>query len=233
MPPLDATPKGQEIPLAFKKNGTGSLFYSASMKYALPAAKQTARDEGISLFTQIIDVKTGTPVVDGKLQAGRLYREKVFVSTTKARTFVAVRAPVPAGCEIINAAFATTARAPAASSDDADEDVWLRDDGGLSYQGIYDSEVQYFWNVFPRGNASVDFLFRAVRKGSYGVPSATAECMYEEDIFGRLNETAQRALVSGGGNSCGGCAFFICRAPLFAVPVAPALLRAAIQRSLL
>ena len=187
MPPLDATPKGQEIPLAFKKNGTGSLFYSASMKYALPAAKQTARDEGISLFTQIIDVKTGTPVVDGKLKAGRLYREKVFVSTTKARTFVAVRAPVPAGCEILNAAFATTARAPAASSDDAEEDVWLRDDGGLSYQGIYDSEVQYFWNVFPRGNASVDFLFRAVKKGSYGVPSATAECMYEEDIFGRTS----------------------------------------------
>ncbi len=187
-PPLDSAPKGRELPLTFKKSGTGSLFYTASMKYALPAAKQTARDEGISLFTDIIDVKTGSPALDGKLKAGRLYRQKIFVSTTKARAFVAVRAPVPAGCEIINAAFATTGTAEAfAHANDSEDDEAKPDayDYGLSYQGIYDAEVQYFWNFFPRGNTSVEFLFRAVRKGSYGVPAATAECMYEEAIFGR------------------------------------------------
>ncbi|MGP1459824.1 MAG: hypothetical protein ACTTKL_11065 [Treponema sp.] len=45
--------------------------------------------------------------------------------------------------------------------------------------------MQYFWDYFPRGNQKVEFLFRAVRKGAYGTPSATAECMYQEEIFGR------------------------------------------------
>ena len=57
----------------------------------------------------------------------------------------------------------------------------------LSYEGIYDTEVQYFWDKFPRGNQTVEFTFRATRKGDFSTPSATAECMYEEEIFGRSN----------------------------------------------
>ena len=92
----------------------------------------------------------------------------------------------------MNAAFVTTGTAgnrKTSNESDSDYDEYDDDDyywyGGLSYRGIYDSEVQYFWDYFPRGNQKVEFLFRAVRKGTYGTPSSTAECMYQDEIFGR------------------------------------------------
>lgn len=197
--PLDSMPRGKELPLVFTKSGRGDLYYTASMKYAIPAEKQTARDEGICIFTQITDVKTGEMVTGNELQSGHVYRETVYVSTTRNRSYMAVRAPVPAGCEIINAAFVTTGTYPSTQSeaseyeyDEYGEDYY---DGygdsysdynyGLSYEGIYDSEVQYFWDYFPIGFQKVEFLFRTARKGEYHTPCATAECMYEEEIFGR------------------------------------------------
>ena len=61
-------------------------------------------------------------------------------------------------------------------------DYW---DWSLSNRDIYDAEVQYFWDRFWRGNNSVEFMFRATRTGTYQTPCVTAECMYEEEIFGR------------------------------------------------
>lgn len=191
--PLSALPRGKELDLVFSKEGTGTLFYTAAMKYAIPAAQQTARDEGICIFTEITDVKTGEVVTADKLVAGNVYREKVFISTTKSREYVAVRAPIPSGCEVMNAAFVTTGSVPEASDGDKEEEedswesYWRDYNWGLSYQGIYDAEVQYFWDYFPTGFQHVDFLFRAVRKGTYNTPSATAECMYQSEIFGRSN----------------------------------------------
>ena len=198
--PLKSMPRDKELPLEFSKNGRGSLYYTASLKYAIPVTEQTARDEGLCIFTEITDVKTGEVVTSNELVSGRVYKEKVFISSTRNREYVAVRAPVPAGCEIMNAAFVTTGSIPDAESekhndyyddygyDDYDYDSYYRNyNWGLSYQGIYDSEVQYFWDYFPRGFQKVEFMFRASRCGNYNTPSATAECMYQEEIFGRSN----------------------------------------------
>lgn len=192
---LSGVKKDTEIPLKFEKDGTGTLFYTASMKYAIPAAEQYARDEGLCIFTEIYDVKTGELVNSNELEYGKTYREKVYISSTRNRTYVAVRAPVPAGAEILNAAFVTTGtyserQNADEEADDEDggyyEDSYYRDyNWGLSYQGIYDGEVQYFWDYFPIGFQKVEFLFRAARHGEYETPAATAECMYQGEIFGR------------------------------------------------
>ena len=194
--PLKSMPRDKELPLVFSKDGTGTLYYTASMKYAIPTAEQTARDEGLCVFTEIVDVKTGERVTADTLEAGKVYRETLYLSSTRNREYVAVRAPIPAGCEIMNAAFVTTGNYPepdapepdAEEEDEEDYESYWRDyNWGLSYQGIYDSEVQYFWDYFPTGFQKVDFLFRAVRAGEYNTPSATAECMYQSEIFGRSN----------------------------------------------
>jgi uncharacterized protein YfaS (alpha-2-macroglobulin family) len=200
--PVVSQKRGAELPLTFTKKGTGSLFYTASMKYAVPAKDQYARDEGICLYTEITDVKTGEVVDKDKLVAGTVYRERVFVTSTRDREYVAVRAPIPAGCEVMNATFVTTGTIPQQKAEDTQKpdgevDVYS-DDGwiyssyrfedanyGLSHQAIYDSEVQYFWDIFPKGNQQVEFLFRAARKGTYNTPSGTAECMYQPEVFGR------------------------------------------------
>ena len=56
---------------------------------------------------------------------------------------------------------------------------------GLSAREIYDNEIRYFWDGFQKGWQQVEFLFRAVRQGDFTVPGATAECMYEPEVFGR------------------------------------------------
>ncbi|MBO4320854.1 MAG: alpha-2-macroglobulin, partial [Treponema sp.] len=57
--PIKDMPRDKELNLEFNKNGQGTLYYTASMKYAIPAARQYARDEGLCIFTEITDVKTG------------------------------------------------------------------------------------------------------------------------------------------------------------------------------
>ncbi len=189
---ISSLKKDTEYSLEFKKEGKGDLFYTTTLTYALPVQKQEAREQGICIYTQIEDVKTGQIVQPNKLEAGKVYRETVYISSTLSLEYVAVRAPVPAGCEIMNAAFVTTGSIPPRDSDssESEEDDYEREssyryNAGLSYQGIYDAEVQYFWNYFPSGWQKVDFLFRAVRNGEWTIPCATAECMYEEEIFGR------------------------------------------------
>ncbi len=178
---LNSLPRNKELDLLFKKKGTGRLFYTASLKYAIPPTKQYAREEGICIFTEITDLETNEKVTGDELIAGNSYKMKVYVSSTHNREYVALRAPVPAGCEILNAAFVTTGTIPAKKGDAEDHNY----NYGLSYEGIYNSEVQYFWDYFPRGHQEVEYAFRAVRKGEYNTPSATAECMYEPEIYGR------------------------------------------------
>ncbi|MCR5762445.1 MAG: hypothetical protein K6G00_03590 [Treponema sp.] len=177
-------PKDNEVNVEFSKSGQGNLYYTASLKYAVPAEKQTARDEGLCVYTEITDVKTGKPVTGKELVAGNVYRQRVTVSSRIRAEYVAVRSPVPAGCEILNTAFVTTGTLAEIPEEDNAKKAYAR---GLSYKGIYDSEVQFFWNYFPAGVQQVEFQFRAVRSGEYHTPCTTAECMYEEEIFGRTD----------------------------------------------
>ncbi len=184
--------KDRELDLEFTKTGSGTLYYTASMSYAIPVSRQTARDEGICVYTEIYDAETGERVDGNKLTSGRMYREKVYLSSTINCEYVAVRVPVPAGCEILNDAFVTTLSVPPSQDDvpakKAYYNSWYYNGNrGLSNKAIYDDEIQYFWNYFPRGNQDIEFVFRANRKGEYHTPCVTASCMYEEEIFGRSN----------------------------------------------
>ncbi len=185
-PALDV-PLETELPFEIKKDGKGKLFYTASMTYAIPAKEQTARDEGLCVYVEITDARTGERVAPGKLKSGTIYREKVFVTTTKERNYVAVRAPVPAGAEILNSAFVTTATVPnPESKDTSSKRLWIPR-LSFSHQDIYDAEIRCFWNYLPIGSQNFEFLFRAQRTGEYETPAALAECMYEPEIFGRSN----------------------------------------------
>ena len=145
--------------------------------------EQVARDEGICVYTQIEDAKTGEIVDNHHLKSGNIYRQRVYISSTRERTFVAVRVPVPAGCEIMNAAFLTTATVPNKEKSNKINPFIYRP--SVSHKEIYDSEIRCFYNHLYPGKESFEFLFRAQRKGEYQCPASCAECMYEEEIFGR------------------------------------------------
>lgn len=192
----DLQDKGAEkpLPLVIEKTGEGDLFYTVSLKYDIPVEEQIARDEGLSLSIEYTNVATGDIVDVRQLKADTVYKAKVTLSSTRDRTFVAMRVPIPAGAEILDATFGTTPQLLGAASQSGGTtptpyNSWFKPGLGYSYglssRVIYDSEVQYFWDMFPKGFQQVEFMFRPVRNGEFILPSATAECMYEPEIFGR------------------------------------------------
>ncbi len=192
--PLSSLEKGKELPLEVKKWGSGNLFYTVSLKYALPVNEQKARDQGFSLKSQIMDARSGSLVEENSLEAGKIYKMKVELSSPRNRSFVALRLPVPAGCEILNPDFKTTATIPQVKDKESGEtlrytSLFYRN---LSHQEIYPAEVRYFWDNLPQGSQTIEFFFRAVRNGEFSLPPAQAECMYEEEIFGRTDGSVWR-----------------------------------------
>ena len=182
---LKALARDKAIPVTFEKNGTGQLYYTMEMKYALPDEMLTARNEGIKLTYEIVDAETKEIVNKAddtsslvKLESGKLYKATVKLESTRDRTFVALRAPVPSGAEILDSTFVTSGtEAEIISTGD-----WRH---WISNKVVYNNEIQFFWDNFGTGSTSVTFTFRAARRGVYPTPPVLAECMYEPEIFGR------------------------------------------------
>jgi uncharacterized protein YfaS (alpha-2-macroglobulin family) len=178
--PLASLPRDSALPLRISRSGRGTLYYTASLSYAIPAELQSFRDEGLGVFMSLYDVDTGKELSGTALVSGRIYRARLRVSSGRDRAYVALRVPIPSGAEILDAAFATTATYPEMEDDPASVNVsWV------SHQTILDNEVQYFWDHFNKGESTVQFLFRAARRGVYPTPPVQGECMYEPEIFGR------------------------------------------------
>ncbi|GHV87407.1 hypothetical protein AGMMS50255_7030 [Spirochaetia bacterium] len=190
--PLSNLGRDSMQPLVFNRQGTGSLYYTASLTYAIPAELQSFRDEGLGVFLSIYDVNTDEEVKGSALMSGKTYRARVRVSSTRDRTYMALRVPIPSGAEILDAAFVTTAAYTDSNQRDRDAQAGAGSAPGagnnrswISHQAILDNEIQYFWDTFNKGENTVSFLFRAVRHGVYPTPPVQAECMYESEIFGR------------------------------------------------
>jgi uncharacterized protein YfaS (alpha-2-macroglobulin family) len=182
--PLSGLPRDSALPLTISRTGRGTLYYTASLSYAIPPELQSFRDEGLGVFITLYDMDTGQEVPHtggpAALVSGKTYRASVRVSSGRDRTYVALRVPVPSGAEILDAGFVTTA-----SYRDTEPDDTARPRSWISHQAIFDNEIQYFWDSFSKGESTVRFLFRTTRRGVYPTPPVQAECMYEEEIFGR------------------------------------------------
>jgi uncharacterized protein YfaS (alpha-2-macroglobulin family) len=164
------------LPLVFTKQGQGRLYYSATLRYALEASRVEARDEGIGLFTEILDLE-GKPV-EGSLKLGEVYRMHYVLYSSRNRDFLALRLPIPGGAETIDGSLATSQIVPDQAED---EEYWYY----APVQRIYDNEVRFYYDSFYRGKREGSFLFRTTTPGTFSTPPSTAELMYEEEVFGR------------------------------------------------
>jgi len=169
--------------LEFTRNGTGNIYYTASLRYALPSELQSFRDEGLGIFFTVHDINTNEEINSASLRSGKTYRARVRVSSSMDRSYVALRVPVPSGAEILDMAFVTTASYADAGGESGNDST--QRSSWLSHQTIMDNEIQYFWDYFNKGESTVSFLFRTARRGVYPTPPVQAECMYEPEIFGR------------------------------------------------
>ncbi|HET6487209.1 MAG TPA: hypothetical protein VFH83_12355, partial [Spirochaetia bacterium] len=187
-----AVPGGKQLPLTFAVDGTGTLYYTAEMRYALATDQVDARDEGLGLGMDLLD-ETGAPVEGTNLVLGSVYQMRIVFYSSKDRTYLAIRAPIPSGAEPIDGSLVTSQTPKPQAEDQSDQTDQAGDQGNVppdyGYTGpstrIYDSEVRFFFDELPRGRHQVTFTFRCTTPGVFPTPPVQAELMYQPEVFGR------------------------------------------------
>jgi uncharacterized protein YfaS (alpha-2-macroglobulin family) len=173
--PLASFAKDTLLPFEFSKTGKGTLYYGAELRYTVPLETATNRDEGFEVVSRIT-AADGSDLNGAPLKRGGLYKLSVSVTSDKARNFVAVRMPVPSGADIVESYDAPRGRGRYYGDDDFVEPNRIK---------VFDNEAHAYVSTFAPGSATYSILFRATAAGVYPVPPATAECMYESEVFGR------------------------------------------------
>jgi alpha-2-macroglobulin len=191
---LAQAPSGTERPLVFTREGSGTLFYTARLRYAADQLFQDGLDNGIRIErTYAPFVENGTRPAATTYKTGDLIRVTLSFHLTKERRFVAVTDPLPAGFEAVESWFATTA---AALAKEQNEQVGQGDDwrswwrrGGFDRVERYDDRVQIFATRLSEGQHEFTYIVRATTAGTFRTAPARAEEMYEPDVFGRTTTT--------------------------------------------
>jgi uncharacterized protein YfaS (alpha-2-macroglobulin family) len=181
---------GTAHPLTFTREGSGTLFYTARLRYAADELFQDGLDNGIRIDRSYEPyVETGTRPPTLSYKAGDLVRVTLTFHLTKERRFVAVTDPLPAGFEAVESWFATTAAALGSRTDDQSQpgdrwfSFWHR--GGFDHVERHDDRVQLFATRLAEGQHQFAYIVRATTAGTFRTAPARAEEMYQPEVFGR------------------------------------------------
>jgi uncharacterized protein YfaS (alpha-2-macroglobulin family) len=186
---LAAGPAGAEQPLTFTRTGTGTLFYSARLRYAVDRLFQTGLDQGIRVERSYAPyVENGTRPAATTYKAGDLIKVTLTLNLTKERRFVAVTDPLPAGFEPVESWFATSAANLSRATDQQPTSSdwfgwWQR--GGFDHVERHDDRVELFATRLDTGRHVFTYIVRATTAGTFRTAPAHAEEMYEPEVFGR------------------------------------------------
>ena len=191
---LSRAQPGTTQALTFRKEGAGTLFYTARFRYAADQLFQDGLDAGFRLTRSYAPyVETGSRAAATAYKAGDLVRVTLTFMLTKERRFVAVTDPLPAGFEPVESWFATTAAALGAKQDAQGEvggdwtTWWQR--GGFDHVERHDDRVQLFATRLSEGRHEFSYVVRATTAGTFRTAPARAEEMYEPEVFGRTATT--------------------------------------------
>jgi uncharacterized protein YfaS (alpha-2-macroglobulin family) len=183
-------PAGTSREITVRREGEGTLYYTARLTYAPDIASLTALDNGFRIdrrYEVLTDGRAAAPT--SSFKAGDLIRVTVSLDLPKERRYVAVTDPLPAGFETVDTWFATTAADVAKIEADANADdldwraVWER--GTFDHIERRDDRVLLFATRLSEGHHEFSYVVRATTAGTFEVPPVTAEEMYAPEVFGR------------------------------------------------
>jgi hypothetical protein len=181
---------GSPQALTFTRKGTGTLFYTARLRFAADQLFQDGLDNGIRIERSYEPyVENGTRPAASSYNAGDLVRVVLTFHLAKERRYVAVTDPLPAGFEAVESWFATTAASLRDVRSEADEvedgwfSWWRR--GGFDHVERHDDRIQLFATRLSEGTHSFSYVARATTAGTFRTAPARAEEMYEPEVFGR------------------------------------------------
>nr|PZN28832.1 MAG: hypothetical protein DIU78_01695 [Pseudomonadota bacterium] len=200
---MDRLQRHADALLRFEREGRGTLFYEARLRYARTELPRAPLDAGyfIEKTRQAIEPEAlARPLpallADGAraFQAGALVVTDVVVVSAAPRDYVVIDDPLPAGFEAIQSAFVTTASrsewarpeepaCPECERDAIAEGRALRTTAFR--REIRDDRVAFVVEHLPPGVHRFRHLSRAMTPGTFVVPPSRIEGLYEPEIFGR------------------------------------------------
>jgi alpha-2-macroglobulin len=186
---LTRAPAGSELDLKFRREGTGTLFYTARLRYTADELFQQGLDNGFLVerrYSPVSDLGPQPPRTT--YQAGELVRVTLTFTLTKERRFVVATDPLPAGLEPIESWFATTAADLAREQAQGEAQGgwvswWQR--GGFDHVERHDDRVVLFATRLSEGRHEFSYVARATTAGTFRTAPAHVEEMYEPEVFGR------------------------------------------------
>ena len=187
--------------LGFVKQGTGRLYYSASLRYARTALPKKPLDAGFYVSRSYQPVSRNASSVSDlrgsgkaganvtRVKAGDMVRVTLRIVVPQQMHFVAVDDPLPAGLEATNFKLMTAARHTSRHTGSARSSRYGGNAGTwytpFYQQQIRDDRVQLFADSVMPGIYSYVYLTRATTIGTYVAPPTHVEQMYEPEVFGR------------------------------------------------
>lgn len=190
--PMHAVIDGGDQQLVIDKDGDGRLYYRIGLRYAPTDLVLAPRDRGFVVqrsYEPVDDENDVTQNEDGSwtIVAGSRVRISVSMVADSRRTHVALIDPLPAGLEAINPVFTTSEpvlidpgneRSPFTS--------WYR---WFNHQNLRDDRAEAFTTWLGAGTYEYSYVARATIPGTFVVPPARAEQLYEPEVFGRSAST--------------------------------------------
>jgi uncharacterized protein YfaS (alpha-2-macroglobulin family) len=192
MTDLSKLSPGSTRDLSFSREGTGTLFYLARLRYAADQVYQQGFDNGFRIERRYAPVtESGIEAAPHMTyKAGDLVRVTLSLDLTKERRFVAVTDPLPAGFEAVESWFATTAATLAqdqrrGGTQGSAWRWWQR--GGFDHVERHDDRVELFATRLAEGHHEFSYVVRATTAGTFRTAPAHVEEMYDPEVFGRTS----------------------------------------------
>ena len=191
---LAAGPAGSNQALTFTREGTGTLFYTARLRYAIDQFFNQGFDSGFTVerrYELFEGAEGSTPT---SFKAGDLVRVTLTFQLPKERRFVAVTDPLPAGFEAVDSWFETTKSSLAQQTlqyGERSQGGW-RGNWGVGYFDHverHDDRLQLYATSLSEGSHTFSYVVRATTSGTFTTAPTRVEEMYSPEIFGRTAST--------------------------------------------
>ena len=184
-------PGGAQVPFQFAVDGTGTLYYTALLRYAPAQMPRDARNEGV-FVQRWIEPYDQPGKTAQQFAAGDLVRVVARVATPQERNYLALDIPLPAGLEAVDTTLATSSQAVKETEETREMDEPSEDAPPMygfwspfDYSEKRDDRVVYFADHLPPGVHVVSFVARATTPGKFVLKPAHAGEMYAPEVFGR------------------------------------------------
>ena len=168
IPAADLQPGANAVRLA--KTGAGNLYWSAHLRYVLPAEGLAPQANGIHLKREY-RVLAEDPVGAGTQSIGSLVEVTVTLTCDHPYRYAMLQEPVPAGCEIVG-------------GDDEPQRRYGQDESDCDHQEQWDDRLVYYFDYLQQGEQTISYWLRTESPGSFRIRPGTAELVYFPEVRG-------------------------------------------------